>query len=203
MFKKILLISAMFAASALQIVNAMPILSLTPSSQTVNVGDSFSVSAILSGLEQGGLDEILSAFDVEVGFDSSVVQLTTWGYSTLPFYITGPGFDDQMFSGNAIQWTITSFDDSSALQAAQGDSVTLGVLSFTALSTGASNLAFSHVDLTGLDLFAPLSATVENARVSVVSQNGTVPEPATMLLMGLGALGMAGAKRRKASLADV
>lgn len=199
MFKKLILISAMFAGGALLPANAAPVLSFSPSSQTVDVGDSFSVSAILSGLESGGLDEALTAFDVTVGFDSSVLQINSLLIDLTPFYINFTGIENVSFASNSVQWNVFSVDSDSDLQAAQGDSVTLGILSFTALSAGTSALAFDiNSSLTGLS-FADLRQTTLDGSVTVSS----VPEPTTMMLLGLGALGMVGAKRRKAHLADI
>lgn len=201
MFKKLLLLSALFAGSAMLSANAAPVLSLTPSSQAVTEGGTFSVSAIITGLEEGGLDEIIAGFDLSVSFDGAILQLNTVSFDAFPFMGAGPLFN-VTFSSGEVQWDMTALDSDSVLQGLQGNSLSLGTLGFTALSAGGSNLTFSSVDLTGLN-FGALDAAVENGRVSVVSQNGSVPEPATLLLMGLGALGMVGAKRRKASLAGV
>jgi len=75
----------MFASSALLTANAAPVLSFTPSSQSITLGNTVSVSAILSGLEAGGLDEIFSAFDISVSYNSSVLNAELLTYNTLPF----------------------------------------------------------------------------------------------------------------------
>lgn len=205
MFKKFLLVSALLAGSGLLSVNAAPVLSFNPSVSSVNVGDTFSVSAVLSGLEQNGLDEILAGFDISVEFNSSMLHFESVGVSFSPFHdfslvnplsVPTPDFFASS-SANAVDFSLVSYDADDVLQSLQGGSVTLGVLSFRALQAGSSALTYSYVDLTGLasNLLDP---TVENGRVNVNGNGSAVPEPATLLLMGLGALGMVGAKRRKA-----
>jgi hypothetical protein len=202
MIKKLLLISAMLAGSGLVTANATPVLSFTPSSQSVTLGSQASVDVVLSGLEEVGLNEILSAYDVSFTYDDSIL-----GYAGGTFYDLVGISPAAIISGGVISWNSTSFASDASLQSSQGDSLTLATVVFNTLSPGTSALSFSldgH-DLSGLTdpstgFPEALAHDISSGSITVTSQNGSVPEPPTMMLMGLGALVMAGVKRRKTRL---
>lgn len=199
MIKKLLLISAMLAGSALLTANAAPVLSFNPTSQAVTLGDAVSVDIVLSGLEEGGLDQILSAFDVSVSYDSSILNATLLSIFVTPPFGIDPLINASSSSGE-VQWDLTSFATDAALQAVQGNAVTLGTLTFATLSAGTSALKFSAIDLTGLGALA-LDPSVLDGSITVnkPNGNGSVPEPSAIMLMALAALGMTAEKRRKAT----
>jgi hypothetical protein len=193
MIKKLVFISALLFGSAMPAANATPVLSFVPTGQLVVLGNQAFVDVVLSGLEAGGLDEILSAYDISFTYDDSIL-----GYASGTFYdlVDISPVPDTSVSGQ-VSWNSASFASDAALQASQGDSLTLATLVFNTLSTGTSSLTFTYDDLTGLNALA-LDHTVVNGSITVTAQNGSVPEPTTLMLMGLGFLGMTAAKRRKA-----
>lgn len=195
MNRKLFLISALLAGSALQIANAVPVLTFFPQTQSVAVGGIVSVDTVLSNLQSAG--EILSAFDVSVDYNSSILGFTSWALVTN--FGSLSAFADPSLSGSTITWNLTSHESDLILQGLQGDSVTLGTLGFKALSVGNSPLTYSYSDLTGLNA----QALSYNSAVGNITVTGNVtnpvPEPASLVLItiSVAAFSMLGTKRRK------
>ncbi len=194
MMKRILFLSALLAGSATQPIHAALVLSVDPSSQTADVGDQVTVDLLLSGLESFAPTEILAAYDVTFAYDASILSYDSGTYYDLAAVIDPPGgfAPSPVFGSGTISWDSSSFATDAELQAAQGDSLTLGTFTFTVFGSGTAQLSASYDDLTGLD-FSALDPSVEDGVVRV----GAVPVPATALLLGLGVVGMI-ANRRSA-----
>ena len=52
---------------------ASPILSVVPSSTSTSVGATFSVDIVMSGLRSGGVNEIVSAYDLALAYDPTII----------------------------------------------------------------------------------------------------------------------------------
>jgi len=195
---KLFLIAALLASSAFQTANANGVgyeLTFVPLSQSVTVGGSVAVDAVLSGLGLSPGNQIVSAFDISVDFNSSIVGFSSGTLGTN--FGALASFANPTASGSSISWNLTSAELDSALQGMQGNSVTLGTLNFHALALGSSSLSYSYSDVTGLNSTA-LVPDLLTGNITV-TDTGTVPvpEPSSLMLMSLGVLGMLSAKRRK------
>ena len=165
-------------------------LDFVPANQTVVVGTPVTVDVVISGLNAA--NEIVSAFDLDVTYDSSILSATnvTFGLdlgdpsnfeALTAFTLSSPGVVD------FAELSLLSDTDLAILQ---GDSVTLATLGFDSLDVGTSPLNFV------LDQFNDVKGrNNEILPLTVGSGNVTVapiPEPSTMFLLGSGFAGLVG-----------
>lgn len=164
--------------------SATPILSISPPSQTANVGGGFSLDVIISNVTD------LFAYQFDVAFDPSVLAVQSitegaflsGGGST--FFI--PGSIDNVaglisFTANTLIGPITGVNGGGVL----------AQLNFSAVGAGISSVDLSGVillDSSLLDISAGVSAG------SVQVQSRAIPEPASVWLVASG-IGWLGARR--------
>ncbi len=175
-------------------------LDIVPANQNVAVGDTVDVDIVIAGLGNFASDS-LGAFDLDVTFDSSILSLTNYQLgSYLGDTMMGEAFDLSWgeTSPGVINISELSFLFDWELDALQSSSFTLATVSFDALSVGSSNLGISppvpFVDMLS-DAFG-VALTLDNTPSGTVNVTAPVPEPATILLFGLGLAGMFGLRRK-------
>lgn len=203
---------AVAAAAALGAAPALadPVITFTPSSSTINVGESVNIDMTITGLG----NEILAAFDFNVLWDSSIV---TWSmFSVVPgCSALGAGslcsIDTFLASNLGANGTSVLTDDE--LAAAQGDSVLIAQFTFVGASAGLATITLGadpdfQRNFVGRD-FLTLATTVGSASICVRSDlggppgggcdGGTAPEPASygLAAMALLAAGWASRGRRR------
>lgn len=184
-------------------------ISLNPTSQTVTSGSSFDVALTISGLGNG-VAPSLGAFDVDISFEQSILSFSSVTFSSflgdLSLFEATTSFDDFSTPGivNLFELSLLEGDALTCvfcippyLDDLQPSDFTLATLSFSALSAGSSALGVSLnalVDASGGDLTADLIGGSVN--VNANGNPGSVPEPATWLLLGLGAISFRLVKRQ-------
>jgi hypothetical protein len=118
------------------------LLAFEPSVQTQNAGDAFFVDVVLQGLDPAVDTDLVSAFDLDVLFDPTIVSFAgvTFGASL------GSDFDqfgEASATGGLLDVFQFSFLSDADLKGLQpGTSMTLFTISFVALAPGFSPLAF-------------------------------------------------------------
>jgi hypothetical protein len=177
------LVAGLIAALGGEPAHAVGISLVLPGGTEVEVGAPVSVGVVVSGLGDGVAPSV-GAFDLDLSFDTGLLT-----YDDVAF---GPGLGEPVTEalvsievvGGIANGQAVSLLSPSALDALQGESLTLGSIFFMAASPGSGQLELVSVQLS--DAFgAPLS--IDSLTGSPIT---VIPEPATALLAGLGLLGL-------------
>ena len=167
------------------------LLDFVPANQTVVVGNPLTVDVVISGLDAA--NEIVSAFDLDVTYDSSILSATnvTFGLDLGDPSIFEALTDFTLLSPGVVDFAELSLLSDTDLASLQGDSVTLATLAFDAVEIGQSTLNFGGAppinDVKGRNNeILPLTVGTGNVAVA------PIPEPSTMFLFGSGLAGLVG-----------
>ena len=199
------IIAVIFLLSWISTAGAITI-GFQPSAQSVAIGDSVDVDITVSGLEAGGLDEIVSAYSLVIGYDASILSATgaTFG-SSLGFSFSS---SDLAYDTGEVLISELSLSPDDELAALQPDSFVLATLSFDATGQGTSSLEFLDyiqfgtnfgIDVKGRSVgYVPqvLNLTADSGSIQVDGGPPAIPEPGAVFLLGSG-LFFCGLKARR------
>jgi hypothetical protein len=143
----------------------------------------------------------LAGYNFSLGFDANILKFTDYSAGN---FLGSTGLDtDQGYAG--LEPGLVSFAYGTLVSTFDGVSGTGGVLgyfTFETLAEGVSALTLSDVLLFQADAdFTEIVADVVNGSVSVAAASGDVPEPASLALVGIGALAVGALRRRRGAVA--
>jgi len=166
---------------------AVPVLSLSPDTQTVSTGDFASVDLDISGLGNFTTPS-LGSFKVEVLYDPSILDYDHTVVGNLLGDPSDPSeIDPQVLSlPGSVTVDVVSLLLDFELDALQRDSFTLATLSFKGKAPGSSDLSYSQLDLSDAPGNTLNPDTTQPASITVTSAAPTIPEPGTVVLFGMG-----------------
>ncbi len=141
---------------------------IDPPSQTVEVGQPVTVDLLITGLDATGVQDIVSAFDLDVRYDPAILAFAGAAFGTGLSIGTFSSLQEDSATPGVVDLAEVSLLPDAELEVLQrAGSLLLATLSFTASKTGTSPLTFvfDHVnDVKG----------AEAQMLMVEARNGTV-----------------------------
>lgn len=208
---KLFLVAILFSANLSTVTQSAHALSLSiiPSAGSAVVGGNVNADLVISDLGSGGAASTVGAFDINIGFDSSILSLNNVTFGALlgnlslseaiaAFDNSTPGTVN-LFEVSLLEASASTcvFCQTPYLDSLQPSSFLLATLSFIGTSQGTSTLTpviNAIGDGEGNDLARGL---ITAAGSVTVGRPVTVPEPSILALLSVGLLGWMFSNRKK------
>ena len=181
-----LMLSVLVVGAALEPAANAVTLSVIPEATSANVGSTFSVDVVASGLLDGAAPSI-GTYDLDLNYNSSVLSFANVSFGT-GLDVLGLGSiqaPDPSTPGKVNVFEL-SLDSEADLNQLQHDAFKLFTLTFNAAAVGSSALQLT-ISALGDAAGNSLDATLQNGSAAVTP----VPLPPTLVLFLSGLLGLA------------